>query len=97
MDYVSSTCQASHWILELCNIANKTGYGDMSQLREAVINNFRWKADHEMVVVPCSRLQTSVLQDEYIGRSIHLKGANKTILVMNKSDVSWHPPLPGYN
>ena len=69
----------------------------MSQLREAVINNFRWKADHEMVVVPCSRLQTSVLQDEYIGRSIHLKGANKTILVMNKSDVSWHPPLPGYN
>ncbi|KAI4708037.1 hypothetical protein J4E89_007156 [Alternaria sp. Ai002NY15] len=63
-----------------------TGYGDMSQLREGVINNFRWKADFEMVVAPCSRLQTSVLHDEYIDRSIHLKGANKTILVMNKSD-----------
>ncbi|KAI4958200.1 hypothetical protein J4E86_003797 [Alternaria arbusti] len=62
------------------------GYGDTSQLREGVINNFRWKADFEMVVAPCSRLQTSVLHDEYIDRSIHLKGANKTILVMNKAD-----------
>jgi hypothetical protein len=60
----------------------------MSQLREGVINNFRWKADIEVVVAPCSRLQTSVLHDEYIDRSIQLKGANKTILVMNKSDVS---------
>jgi hypothetical protein len=40
-----------------------------------------------LVVAPSSRLQTSVLRDHYIDRSIHLKGANKTILVMNKSDV----------
>ncbi|CAA9960449.1 Dynamin N domain containing protein [Pyrenophora teres f. maculata] len=62
------------------------GYGDMSQLREGVVNNFRRKADFEMVVAPCSRLQTSVLHDRYIDRSIHLKGTNKTILVMNKCD-----------
>jgi len=88
MVYVSSTCQVSQRLLWDDVKLTRIGYGDMSQLREGVINNFRWKADFEMVVAPCSRLQTSVLHDEYIDRSIHLKGANKTILVMNKSDVS---------
>jgi hypothetical protein len=63
----------------------------MTQLREAAVNEFCWKADFEMVVAPTSRLQTSVLHDHYIDRSIHLKGANKTILDMNKSDVSFSP------
>jgi hypothetical protein len=62
----------------------------MSQLCEGVINSFRWKADFEIVVAPSSRLQTSILHDRYIDRSIHLKGANKTILVMNRSAVSYH-------
>ncbi|USP75564.1 Dynamin N domain containing protein [Curvularia clavata] len=66
--------------------ADRLGYGDMSQLREAVVNNFRREADFEMVIAPFSRLQTSVVQERYINWSIHLKGANKTILVMNKSD-----------
>jgi hypothetical protein len=64
------------------------GYGDTSQLREAVINAFRWKADLEMVVARNSRIHTSTQQDKYLARSIHLKGADRTILVMNKSDVS---------
>ncbi|KAH7351394.1 hypothetical protein BKA66DRAFT_575614 [Pyrenochaeta sp. MPI-SDFR-AT-0127] len=63
------------------------GYGDTSQLRETVINTFRRKADFEMVVVPSSRVQTSITQQQYIDLSIHLhKGPNKTLLVMNKSD-----------
>ncbi|RMZ70013.1 nuclear gtpase slip-gc-like [Pyrenophora seminiperda CCB06] len=73
--------------LRLFDLPGKSiGYGDMSQLRESVTNKFRRKADFEIVVAPCSRLQTSVLHDRYIDRSIHLKGPNKTILVMNKSD-----------
>ncbi|KAF1850656.1 uncharacterized protein K460DRAFT_412323 [Cucurbitaria berberidis CBS 394.84] len=62
------------------------GYGDTSQLRETVINDFRRKADCEIVVAPFSRLQTSTVQERYLGRSIRRNGANKTFLVMNRSD-----------
>jgi hypothetical protein len=75
-------------------VLKRSGYGDTSQLREVVINDFRRKADFEMVIAPFSRLNTSVLQERYINRSIHLKGANRTILVLNKSDVSPQPPFP---
>lgn len=40
-----------------------------------------------MIIAPFSRVQTSVLQERYINLSVHLKGAEKTILVMNKSDT----------
>lgn len=68
-------------------LLTKLGYGDTSQLRETVINEFRRRADLEMVVVPYSRLQTSTVQEYYLGRSIRRMGANRT-LVMNRSDVS---------
>lgn len=64
------------------------GYGDTSHLRTAVINTFRRQADYEMVVVPSSRVATSETHDHYLDLSVHLKGANKTMVVMNKSDVS---------
>ncbi|RAR11801.1 hypothetical protein DDE83_004398 [Stemphylium lycopersici] len=63
------------------------GYGDTSHLRTAVINTFRRQADYEMVVVPSSRVATSETHDHYLDMSVHLKGANKTMVVMNKSDA----------
>lgn len=64
------------------------GYGDTSQLRQAVINKYRWDADFEMVVAPAPRLQTNETQAKYLDLSIRQKGADKTILVMNQIDVS---------
>jgi len=66
------------------------GYGDTSHLRTAVINTFRRKADFEMVVVPSSRVATSETHDRYLDISLHIKGASKMMVVMNKSDVSSH-------
>jgi hypothetical protein len=69
-------------------ILTVTGYGDTSHLRTAVINRYRRKADFEMVVVPSSRVATSETHDRYLDLSLHVKGASKMMVVMNKSDVS---------
>ncbi|OAL47612.1 hypothetical protein IQ07DRAFT_122991 [Pyrenochaeta sp. DS3sAY3a] len=61
---------------------------DTSQLREKVINEYRWNANFEMVVVvPSSRFETSIKQEQYLDRSIRLMGADKTVLVLNKVDA----------
>ncbi|KAF2127584.1 hypothetical protein P153DRAFT_358456 [Dothidotthia symphoricarpi CBS 119687] len=82
------TISTGHVLLRngLCFI-DLPGYGDSSQLRDTVINDYRWKADFEMVVTPISRIRSSLVHERYLARSIHIKGAEKTILVMNKSDL----------
>ena len=69
-------------------MTDRTGYGDTSHFREAVVNDYRRMSDFEMVIVPSSRFKTNKRQLSYLDDSIHLKGANKTLLIMNQSDVS---------
>jgi hypothetical protein len=65
------------------------GFGDTNQLREAHINRYRWMADLELIVAGSSRIRTSKTLNKQIARSIHIKGGvGRTILVMNKTDVS---------
>ncbi|KAF1940545.1 P-loop containing nucleoside triphosphate hydrolase protein [Clathrospora elynae] len=82
------TLSTGHVLLRhgLC-LFDLPGYGDTSHLREAVINTFRRKADFEMVVVPSSRVATSTTHDRYLDLSLHIKGAKKMMVVMNKSDA----------
>ncbi|KAG9195143.1 hypothetical protein G6011_00263 [Alternaria panax] len=63
------------------------GYGDTSHLRTAVINTFRRKADFEMVVVPSSRVATSETHDAYLDLSLHLKGASKTMALIDENNM----------
>ena len=56
-------------------------------MRDAVVNVYRAKADYEIVVTPHSRVETSEKHDRYLDRSLQ-KGADRTMLVMTKSDVS---------
>jgi hypothetical protein len=83
-DLPGKFCDPSLLTLILTNL----GYGDISQLREAIINEFRRKADFEMVVVPHARLRSSAIHDEYLGRSIRRRGFERTVVVMTRSDVS---------
>jgi hypothetical protein len=66
-----------------------TGYGDDNQIRTAFIDRYRKMTDFEIVVAPTKRFQTSIIQGRYLDRSIRrLDGAQNTLLVTNKSDVS---------
>ncbi|KAL6703376.1 hypothetical protein ACN47E_009718 [Coniothyrium glycines] len=62
------------------------GFGDTSHFRESVINDYRRKSDFEIVVVSSSRFRTDQRQLRYLDDSIHIKGANNILLVMNQSD-----------
>ncbi|KAH7084300.1 hypothetical protein FB567DRAFT_528770, partial [Paraphoma chrysanthemicola] len=62
------------------------GFGDTNQLRAAHINDFRWKANGEMIVADCSRIRTNIILERCLAQSIHLKGPQRTTLVTNKSD-----------
>jgi regulatory protein YycH of two-component signal transduction system YycFG len=65
------------------------GYGDDNQIRTALIDRYRKMTHFEIVVAPSSRVMTSVIQERYLDRSIRrLNGAQNTLLVTNKSDVS---------
>jgi hypothetical protein len=64
-----------------------TGYGDTNQIRNAIIDKSRETAHFEIVVSPSSRVTTSSVQERYLDRSIRRRGADKTLLVTNKSDV----------
>jgi hypothetical protein len=72
--------------------ANCVGFGDTNQLREANINRYRWQADLELIVAASSRIRTNKTLNRQLARSIHLtRGNGRTILVMNKTDVSLVP------
>jgi hypothetical protein len=63
------------------------GYGDTSQIRNAIIDKSRDTAHFEIVVSPSSQVITSSVQERYLDRSIRRHGADKTLLVTNKSNV----------
>ncbi|KAH8725683.1 hypothetical protein GQ44DRAFT_652378 [Phaeosphaeriaceae sp. PMI808] len=72
-------------------IYDMPGYGDISQLRKAIINQYRKETDFEMVVAPLSRSRTSSTQDRYLNKSIRQKGADHTIVVHTRSDELLNP------
>lgn len=65
-----------------------TGYGDLNQTRTAVVNDYRRKANFEMVVAKSDRYLSSTVQDKYLTRAIQQHKAQNTILVLNKADVN---------
>lgn len=65
-----------------------TGYGDLNQTRTAVVNDYRRKANFEMVVAKSDRYLSSTTQDRYLTRAIQQHKAQNTILVLNKADVN---------
>jgi hypothetical protein len=71
-----------------------SGYGDTSHLRNAVVNDYRRKADFDMVIVPSSRVSTSMVHQTYLDRSLHMRGPGRMMVVMNKIDVSYLLSLP---
>ncbi|KAJ8106416.1 hypothetical protein OPT61_g9549 [Boeremia exigua] len=61
-------------------------YGDLNQTRTAVVNEYRRKANFEMVVAKSDRFSSSTAQDRYLTRAIRQHEARNTILVLNKAD-----------
>lgn len=69
-----------------------TGYGDLNQTRTAVVNDYRRRANFEMVVAKSDRYLSSTVQDRYLTRAIRQHEAKNTILVLNKADVRSRSP-----
>jgi hypothetical protein len=66
----------------------RPGWNDTNQLRTAHINDFRRKADLELIVAESSRIESCKTLERNTDQSIHLRsGPDRTILIMNKSDV----------
>ncbi|KAF2821246.1 hypothetical protein CC86DRAFT_411542 [Ophiobolus disseminans] len=65
-----------------------TVYGDTNQIRNANTDKARASAHFEILVVPSSRSATNETHDQNLDRSISRRGANKTLLVTNKCDVT---------
>jgi hypothetical protein len=57
-------------------------------MRTALIDKFRDMAHFEIVVAPVERFVSNVQQNHYLSRSVRRLGAERTLLVANKSDVS---------
>lgn len=63
-------------------------------MRTVLIDNFRGEAHFEVVVAPAARLGSSEIQKVFLRRSIQRLGAENTLLIANKSDVSIKPWVP---
>ncbi|KAF2034165.1 hypothetical protein EK21DRAFT_85612 [Setomelanomma holmii] len=64
------------------------GYGNISQIREAHINEYRKESEFELVITPQALFQTSIMHDKYLGRSLRRKSTDKTILVMTSPGMT---------
>ncbi|CAI6335801.1 unnamed protein product [Periconia digitata] len=64
------------------------GYGDLNMGRIAITNNFRLEADYEIIIAEGLRIEDSKTVYSQITSSIHAHGLERTLLVVNKMDVS---------
>ena len=64
------------------------GYGDLNQTRTAVVNEYRRKANFEIVVAKSDRYLSKTDEDRFLHRAIRQHEAKNVFLVLNKTDVS---------
>jgi hypothetical protein len=74
--------QNSEWFL------TRLGFGDTNAIRRALLERNRDSADFEVIVTPSKRVTTDRIQQRYIDRSLKRRGAARTVIVTNRSDVS---------
>ncbi|PZD23762.1 hypothetical protein A1F96_09951 [Pyrenophora tritici-repentis] len=67
------------------HVVDLPGYDDNNQIRNAIIDQFRAKADMEIVVTR-TRVASSVSQEHWLDESIRRRGPDRTLLVTNGSD-----------
>ncbi|KAE8854048.1 hypothetical protein HRS9122_01040 [Pyrenophora teres f. teres] len=67
------------------HVVDLPGYDDNNQIRNAVIDQFRAKADMEIVVTR-TRVASSISQEHWLDESIRRRGPDRTLLVTNGSD-----------
>ncbi|KAF3041863.1 hypothetical protein E8E12_001591 [Didymella heteroderae] len=68
------------------------GYGDLNQTRSAVVNEYRRKANFEMIVAKSDRYLTKTDEDRFLHRAIRHHEAKNVFLVLNKADSCLETP-----